>query len=290
MGYYPAMERELRSHGYPLRSLFNWRLPTLSWIIGGLPSDAAARGVLVVLSLCALLAWFVAANREVGSVPAAVMCVALLGILAWPSLGQAFRVTEAWAGVAIALSLAAGALRLPLLTVVAGMLALFVREQSIVYVLVALGLAWRERRRAEAIGWVAGLLAFAVFFAVHMVVVSHHQLPTDRLQTSGWVQFGGWWFVLKTALTNVWTISLPGPLIAVIWPLSLVGLFGWRTALGLRTAATVAAYVIAYAIVGLPYNYLWGLVYSGLVLPGILFAPAAVRDLADGALNRSRIS
>src|SRR5262249_23469742 len=33
-GFYVATQEELRSHGYPTRSVFNWRLPTYAWLLG----------------------------------------------------------------------------------------------------------------------------------------------------------------------------------------------------------------------------------------------------------------
>src|SRR5262245_2678095 len=54
-GYYAAAGHELRAQGYPTRSPFNWRLPTLSWLIGGLPGPTWARSILMASALAAVV-------------------------------------------------------------------------------------------------------------------------------------------------------------------------------------------------------------------------------------------
>ena len=41
--YYPVARAELAAAGFPTRSVFNFRLPTLAWLLGALPSEARRR-------------------------------------------------------------------------------------------------------------------------------------------------------------------------------------------------------------------------------------------------------
>ena len=50
-GYYEAAGSELRSRGYPTRSVFNRRLPVLAWLMGHLPSIEVCRVLGVIISL-----------------------------------------------------------------------------------------------------------------------------------------------------------------------------------------------------------------------------------------------
>jgi hypothetical protein len=279
MPYYAAAGSQLRNRGYAMSSVFNWRLPTLAWLFAVLPSDTVARGLLGGVALLSLLLWYTALRRQMGPPVAFAVCLALLGVLACPFMAGFFRIHEAWAGVAIALSIAASVLELPTVSVLAGLAALAVRELSLAYVALAVLLAWRKNRRRQVLAWLAGVTVFCAGWALHAHQVLQHQRAGDQAQLMSWLQFGGWHFVLKTALLNAWTLAAPEPVTAVVWPLALLGLLAWRTPLGQRTAATAYVYVVTFLFVGLPYNHLWGLMYAGLVLPGLLFVPAALRDL-----------
>jgi hypothetical protein len=282
-GYYAAAEAQLRTRGYPMASVFNWRLPTLAWIFAFLPSDGAARAALGGLSLLVLAAWFAALHRSLSWRAAFAGCVLLLGIFAWPFASEAYRVHETWAGIAIALSIAAAVLDWPGIAVLAGLAALSIRELALPYVVIAFVLALRDPRRRWATAWLVGLILFCICFRLHAWMVVKHQLVGDRAQASSWLDFGGWWFVLKTAITNFWLIAAPAWVAAVLLPISLLGLLGWQTALGVRVTATVLAYVGLFLFVGLPFNYLWGLLYAGLFPLGLLRAPAVARDLVRRA-------
>lgn len=283
--YYDAAERELRARRYPMTSPFNWRLPTLARLFGALPSDGAARALLLALAVATLLAWTEAIRRARG--PSAAATAILLGLLAWPLL-DLFVIHEAWAGVLVALSIACAGLGWTAFSVLAGAAALAIRELSLPCVVVALGLAIGARRPRETLAWSVVLIGFAAGCLLHGSAVAAHISPSDRPQSASWLAFGGWWFVLKTALMNPWLIGLPQGLIALLWPLSLYGLLEWSARdpsadrdLGRRLGLTSLAYVAAYCVVGQPFNYLWGLLYAGLVPLGLIELPRAVRGLFE---------
>jgi hypothetical protein len=284
-GYYAAAATQLRQRGYAMASVLNWRLPTLAWLFALLPSDGAARALLGGLSLLALLAWYAALRRSLSARAASASCLLLVGLFAWPFASEAYRTHELWAGVGIAGSIAAAALGWPGVAVAAGLGALAVRELALPYVLVAMIFSLRGARRRETVAWLTGIAAFGIGLAVHAHLVTLHQVAGDRAQGAGWLQLGGWWFVLETAMMNFWLMSTPGWLIALVWPLALLGLLGWPGRLGARASGTVFAYVGLFLCVGLPFNHLWGLLYAGLVPLGLLRTPAVLRDLGQ-ALRR----
>jgi hypothetical protein len=278
-GYYDAAEQALRAQGFPMASVFNWRLPTLAWLFAALPSDTLARALLALVAAFTVVAWLAALRRALRPGAVVAMALVLLGIVGWPLFGDAYRVHETWAGIAVALSIAAAALDRRRLSVAAGLGALAIRELALPYALLALFFSLRDRRRREAIAWAAGIALFCVGVCLHAWLVSHHQIASDRARAESWVQLGGWWFVLKTGLTNLWLIAAPPLVTALLWPSCLLGLLAWQDRLGQRIAATVATYVGLFLLVGLPCNYLWGLLYAGLAPLGLLRAPAAIRDL-----------
>jgi hypothetical protein len=78
---------------------------------------------------------------------------------------------------------------------------------------------------------------------------------------------------------------LPPWLTAIVVPLAVVGLMGWGGPLGSRIGATVCVYMTVFIIIGQSFNRYWGVLYVNLLPLGLLFAPAAVRDLFCSAAN-----
>jgi hypothetical protein len=149
-------------------------------------------------------------------------------------------------------------------------------------------LAAHERRWRELAAWLLGLAAFAALMLRHADVVASLVGPGDKAQTHGWLQFGGWAFVLKTAhMHPLFLAFLPTSpwIVATLLPLALAGLCRWRGRLGPLAALTVLGYAAAYCCAGQSFNYLWGLMYVPLWPLGLLFFPAALREGLD-ALRR----
>jgi hypothetical protein len=71
----------------------------------------------------------------------------------------------------------------------------------------------------------------------------------------------------------------PPWVVAIILPLALLGLAGWRGASGIRVACTVGIYVLAFLIVGRSNDIAWGLMYAFVMPLGLLHAPYALREL-----------
>jgi hypothetical protein len=66
-----------------------------------------------------------------------------------------------------------------------------------------------------------------------------------------------------------------------------IGLAGWKSAVAGRMAATMAAYALAFMVVGQSFNEYWGLMYIHLMGVGMAYAPASVADLVGTSLGRS---
>lgn len=278
-GYYEAAGEELRRRGYPTGSVFNWRPPTYAWLLGALPAPIWGQ---VWLSALVLVTLFLscALERREGSVGrAAVLLFLLVGAFLWTVDGDAFLSQELWAGVLIALSVCSYARGWWKLGLAAGMLALFYRELALPYALIAAVLSAREGRRRETVFWLVGLALYALFLTYHGIEVTRRITSADRVEADGWVQFGGASFWVAASRMNVYLLHLPAWVAALFLVLSLLGLAGWRGAIGTRAGLTVAVYVAAFAVVGKPCNDYWGLLFVPLLSFGLVRAPAALRDL-----------
>jgi hypothetical protein len=276
--YYDVAGEELRRQGYPSASLFNWRMPVYAWMIGKLPSIGWGQ---VLAALCAGIAIVLAygvMEKECGRWQAAVVALLLTGAFLWCLDGDAFLAQELWAGIIILISVLAYAQGWWWIGVPLGVLALLFRELALPYCAIAIGVAvWKGRRKELAL-WGVGIAIYAVCLALHAVQVVSRVTPADRVPTS-WIQFGGAAFVLATTQMNYYLFSLPRWVRAIYLGASLLGLASWKTETGLRLFLTASAYVAAFAIVGQPFNNYWGLMYAPLLPFGIVWAPAAIRDL-----------
>lgn len=276
--YYSAVETELRSRGYPMRSPFNWRMPLPLWLFGKLPANSA-RVILTAVSMAVLGLSVVVMEREFGARAAMVGIPLLVGAVSACWLAPLFYLTELWAGMFIALSLCCYATNRRWCAVAAGIAAQFLREIAVVYSLVSLGYALWRRQYREAAVWVAGLAAYALFVGYHVHTVMNLIRPDDRYQLEGWIQMGGAAFVIGTAHLNSIIIQLPQWVAALYFCLAMLGFAGWNTRTGQRFGLTIVAYVIAFSIAGHYYNQYWGAIYAPILCFGFARSPAAIRDL-----------
>lgn len=283
-GYYAVVGPRMQSHGYALGSPFNYRLPTLAMLMALLPSDGLAQGILAGLGLATLVLWYRALRPRCHLANTFMALVAMVGLLAWAVVGQAFRVHETWAGVAIALSLALFALGHGILGMLAALLALSVRELALPYLLLSLGLAFRAGQRRELYLGLLGLLFFVAGYWLHTVQISRALAISAGLP---WLGLGGLGFLISTLRMNLWLLAAPAWLTALVLPISLVGLLGLPDPLGNRTRSTVYIFAALFLVLGLPFNHLWGLLYAGPALVGLAFAPKVLASLWRKSWPRS---
>jgi len=278
--YYIAAGNELRRMGYPTRSVFNWRLPTLAWILGYMPSIRSGQFLVIVLTSIAMLIWLrVLQQYHYGRWQMFFGGIILSGPVVYSLIPGPVLNHEFWAGTLIALSLAAYAKGWRVVSISSGLTALFLRELSLPFVCVMMVISFIEGKRQEALIWFTGLLLFCGFFLYHWTTVSKLMMEQDHAMQGGWFAFGGWQFVLHTAQTHPYLLLLPTWVTIFILPLALLGLCWRRSPLGIRVAATVGIYVLAFLIVGRPLNKYWGMVYAFVFPLGLLHAPAAFKDL-----------
>ncbi len=284
--YYEAVGTELRARNYATRPFFNWRLPSLALFIGTMPQLAISKWTLVALAVVTLIFWLLKLLIANGTLTVLLGGWVLLGTLVSCLTEQAFWFHEVWAGVLIALSIAIYS-RSPTLSVISGLLALFIRELSLPFATVMLIMAYKEKNRKQALAWMLGIIAFFLYLTVHARTVSSSLIASDRANDT-WLQFGGYSFVLATTKWTLLTFVSPWWLDVVLLPLMLIGLIGWRGKTGTRVSLTVGLYVLAFMIVGRSDNYYWGLMYAPLIPLGLLQAPRALGDLFRAAISTNK--
>jgi hypothetical protein len=289
-GYYEAAAAQLRARGYPTKSVFNWRTPATMWLIAALPRPEMAKWILGTLAGAAMLGAFFVIAREGSLVEAALAVLLLSGAFMYAVLGEAYVMPVLWAGVLIGLSLVLYGLERPKLAAVVGLAALFARELSGPYCVVAALLAARRRRWPEVAIWGAGFVAYAAFFMVHLANVRAMQTPSDLAHDGTWLQLGGAAFVIALAQVNAYLIVAPLALSAIYVVAALAGAAAWKSPFGERVGITLAVYVALFAVVGYDFNQYWGIVIAPLFcFPATRFV-RTLRELlrtATGQVNRA---
>ena len=91
--------------------------------------------------------------------------------------------------------------------------------------------------------------------------------------------FGGWPFILNTAQMNPFLLLIPAWISAIIVPIALLGLLRGGKLFEIRISCIVFLYMAAFCVVGRPFNDYWGLIYSSLMLLGLLHAPGRIKLL-----------
>jgi hypothetical protein len=282
--YYDAVATELAALDVVPTSFLFWRLPTYAWLLGRLPDPSWGRLLLAGLAFAALLLVYGPLRREAGPVPAFAGVLLMITGFLWCFEGDLCYLQELWAGTLIALSIAAYGHGWRWLGVTAGLAALFFRELALLYVLPAVVLAGWQRHAGELAAWGVGLALFGLLLAFHFVEASRRLLPPEqRLPGPDWLQLGGLTFILTTARLNYFLYAAPPWVTALLLPFSLLGAAGWRSAMGLRIALTLGAFLAAFAVVGLPVNNYWGVIFAPLLPLGLVWAPLALRDLLRAA-------
>ncbi len=274
--YYAAAAAELRSRGYPTRSVLNWRTPLPLALVGRLGNLAWSKLLLGAAALL-LFGWSFDLVAREGSLSQAMAAGTLLtGALMPVGLGDLFLMPEVWSGVLVALALVARARGSHCLGVAIGGAALFMRELAVVYVAVAVALALAERRGRELASWAAVLTAYAGFYAWHLAQVRPLIGPADVAHAQGWWQLGGLAVVLATCQMNSYLLLLPQCVTAVVWVLAMLGASRWQTAAGRGVGCTLAAYGALFAALGQGFNQYWGSMFAPLVC---LTAPRGAAQL-----------
>jgi hypothetical protein len=284
--YYDFVGDALTSHGYPISSTFNWRLPTYAWLLGSLPDPAYGRIGLVVLALASVvLTAHCVLSREVGPTGTIAGIILLLGgAFGWAIYEpDAYLTTETWCEAILLLSLSGYAARRWPFGVAAALAALALRELVLPYCVAAAGLAWWYDRRAEVRTWLVALAVAGALYTAHAAEVALHvEGATPAVRR--WLDPTGIWFLLRTAVMNVWFRGGPPTLTAIILTAGVIGLAGWRGETGARLRACTLVYLAPLTVIR-GWDY-WGFIYTPFVMLGLVRAPATIRDLIAAVARR----
>jgi hypothetical protein len=289
--YYAAAPRELRHEGFPLRPFLAVRPPLLTVSLAALPSEPARRAALAALALAVWTAWAwrlrpLCRGEPLRCAWALVLAAAGPGVALAPA---AYLFHETWAGLLIALSLAMrrpGAWRA---SVIVGLAAALVRELAFPYVATMALFAALERRRGEALGWIAALALASAALAGHAAAVAAVTSPAD-IASPGWLGVGGLGFLLRLSHVSALTIATPLIAQALILPAALLGLLFWSdpapSGAGRRLAFLVFGYLAGFAVMGRSDNDYWGLMIAPLWPLGLL----NLDRVAAGLLGKLRVA
>jgi hypothetical protein len=286
-GYYPAMHAELLRSGYPTAAVFNWRTPLLLSLVALAPSTAIAQAALAVIAIGAGGLWLALLWRIA---PLAAGMALPLTILAYAAAVTPQTVTfgEIVAGFLVLASAGCYGLRWPLAGMALALIALFVRELAAPYVLICGAMALLAGRRGEIRLAAVGVVAFAIYYGVHVAAVLAQLGPNEPSDASSWLSFGGPGFLVETAAFNGLFLLMPRSISAIVLPLALLGLFAVPPLR--RMALAVAAYALLFLFIGKPFNDYWGAIYTPLLTPGLVLAWPALRDLAGAAARHAPLA
>lgn len=286
-GYYEAANKELRHRGYPTQSIFNWRLPFLALFLGALPGIEIGCWIGFALALVALLLWIQGLRKEKSFGQTLIGSLLLTGILIYGGIPDLFFAHEFWAGTCIVLSLIAYSRRWVIFSLIAGGIALLIRELSLPFIIVMVIFALLEKRRRESLFWLSLTSGFLFVLGVHFYHIRNLAGNAHLIQNGGWIAFGGWPFVLKTIQLHPFLILNPPWLNAILIPLLLLGLAGWKGELGTRVALLVYTYILVYLFLGQPFNVYWGVMFNMLIPLGALYTWPSFLDLWRSFSKRS---
>jgi len=282
-GYYLAAHAELTRQGYPIQSVFNWRLPFLAWALGYIPHLTIARLFALCLSFLPLWIWL-EINRNALPFPLrAAGCLLLLGGPIYGFIDNIYFAHEFWCGILIALSIFSYVKGWRRISFISGIAALMFRELALPFVMVMLVLSCIERRFRETGFWIGGVLAFCAVMVLHAIQVNLVTGHVQSVSINPWITFAGWKFALGTASMHPYLFLLPPWFTAVFVPSALLGLMGWNDVLGRRLSWTVISYIVIFLFIGQSFNLYWGLIYVDLLPIGIIFAGRSIRNLFRSA-------
>ncbi|TVQ93688.1 MAG: hypothetical protein EA397_03770 [Deltaproteobacteria bacterium] len=280
--YYSALGAALREGDFPRRPVFNWRtplhLPALALLRGWGLSHLAFGLLLLPGILVLILEWrHASALRITGAL---VLVVLVAAPQFHPTL---YLFAEVWCGAALFLGFSLRATSDPRLRTLGALpliLALFLRELALPWLLVVALVDLFERRWVSASTLLVGLLAWCAWFGLHVGQVNAHLIPGVDDQARSWVAFGGVPFLLDS-MRYFSVVTLAPRLAPLTVSLGVVAVVAsWR---GPHRALALAilAWGSALLIFGRDVNHYWGAV---TVLPLALLFMA--RIIGDGGVAK----
>lgn len=286
--YYDFIVAEQRARNYPVNPAFTVRLPTLAWL-NAWGGKAGAIVAAIVLMMAIIAAWWRRIGEEDGAGRTQRLGAAVIFVGASLGLNRHyFPLHELWAGGLMALAFGlhrmgdAGVRGRWLGAVLAGALALVIRETALPFVLLMGAFALWRRNWREAAAWALVVAVFAALMAWHLGKVSPQILASDRPSDPWLVMRGltGWLANVVQSSNLRWLPHwLAGPAVIAMT-------FGW---LGLKGRGGLfgfllsAGYGVLFMLAGRWNNFYWGAMIAPAMFGGIVFAPRALVQLAEAA-------
>jgi hypothetical protein len=271
--YYAVAADEQRRHGFPTKPPFTIRAPTEVWFLAALRDDFVRRAAILILAVYAALQIRSALERHRISLPVRVAGVLLCatGLIFAAASPDAPYLHEVWAGLLIAIAVAAWRPERPGLSVAAAFAACLFREIAAPVLLVMAACAATERRWREVLLWSGATSALAVLTAFHLWLAARQELSGD-LTSQGWMVMGSWPFVVETARRNPLLYLAPEWASSLLVALALSGFACANGAWGRRIATVIFAFAGMFWFAGRPENAYWGFLYTPLMPLGLVFA------------------
>lgn len=287
-GFYPATVEEQIDRDYPVRPAMTVREPTLTWFLAAVGGWRNAVIPLAALALVAALA-MVRRFESIDSRRAFFVLSALVAVLSLGPYVGPVQVTqhECWAGLLIILSLAVRTPERFAWAVGLGFAACLFRELAAPYLAMMALAAIVERRHREAKAWVAAGVLFAVVYAAHLWAVARETSAGDP-ESPGWFARDGLPHVLETVRLTTFASAGPDVLSVLVLVLGLLGWASISSPTATRILGWISFWVVATLFVGRPENIVWGFMWVGPLVLGLVLVPGALRDLVRGNPSHSR--
>lgn len=286
-GYYQAVLSEQPARGYPTSPVMTVREPTLAW----LTSTWGLGGAHVLLLMVGVLALGLAIVRlqrlAVGRVEWYAAALAGVAVAAMVVPEDNVWAHDIWAGTLILCAVLAYSRRNALPAVALLLTASLIRELAAPLLVVLLVLSWHRGTRRDAVAAGAALAAFGAFYLWHAQQVGELVAGAGGA-SPGWVEFGGWPFVVNAVWFSSAMTLTSMTLTAVIVVFALLGWIGRSGDIALFAVLVIGTYSVVFAVLGRPNNLYWGALFAPTLLVGIVWAPRAVWEMLRPWRHRTR--
>lgn len=283
--YYRVAVEEQRARDFPVRPGLAVRLPTLAHVTA-LVGSWGMLALAALLGIATVIAWHYRL-RDMPGGPGHLRYILLLMVIGAVSglKPQYLALHEVWSGMLIALSLGLYRPNRWWGAVIAGALALSIRELALPFILLMGVIAYSRGNRGEATAWGGVTLVFVGLLLLHLSQVAQVTSLEDTA-SPGWLALrglGGWTsnIVLSSTLH-----LLPGWLAAPLALLPLVGWAGWRSWFGVTGFLLCLGYGVLFMIAGRDNNFYWALMVMPVWFVGYAFVPRALASLWNAARGR----
>ena len=283
--YYAAAVVEHRFNNYPLQPFYSVRLPTLAFVTANLDADAM-RLLALVLAAITCLAWWQRLDGAITDPGRRFLAATVLFAGAAPLLEPSMlNLHETWAGMLIALALAIYRDDRAWPAILAGTLAVLLRETALPFLVLMAAFAFFERRWSQVTAWIAAMALLAFAMIAHAHALTPH-VNDGALASPGWLGSQGYASYLHYVHGTTGLSLLPMSVAAILVPLSLVGWMSWNSRIGLRMTFLQLGYAVAFMIVGRPNTFYWGFLIAPTVLMGAMFLPGAAPAIRYAYMSR----